>query len=580
MNETAIRKLYGTCKRWLFPLMIVLFSLIKVNKGIDLTDTGYSLGNYKFFNEGTGVWFLLTFVSNLAGYILTLLPFGGTMLGMKLYATLLVAVLGLLSYRFFLTKMPGWLAFLAEILAIGMCWAPTVILYNYMTYFFVTLGAIFLFRGLAGNRPKCLFLAGIFLGINLLVRFPGNGLEVFLIIPLIYYCIIHKDDSQDIVKRVLLCVGGYIVGFVCSLLLMMIVKGPESFMQMINGAFGIANSNQEYTFISMLVAILDAYWHGFKWALYMIICALLGVPFFVLYKDRFVKARKVFYCVCILFLFAVLERWGMFNFKYYQKESALQWGAIFLLLSIVVDIWMIVTKRMNHDWKLIGAISIVLILITPLGSNNYIWPVLNNLFFIAPVTFWIIYKFARWGREYLDATGKIPTFGFRSMAAAVTIAFLIQGIGVGCAYVFLDGEDGSSVNYRVSDNAVLAGMRTTKGSADSLSELSAFMDTNEATYESKRLVLYGDIPGLSFYLDKPSAINTTWSDLGSNPVEDMKASIEAIDAANTNSRPLVIISRALYDTPDNSIKLDLINSFMEENSYAEVFKNSKFVVFE
>lgn len=580
MNETAIRKLYGTCKRWLFPLMIVLFSLIKVNKGIDLTDTGYSLGNYKFFNEGTGVWFLLTFVSNLAGYILTLLPFGGTMLGMKLYATLLVAVLGLLSYRFFLTKMPGWLAFLAEILAIGMCWAPTVILYNYMTYFFVTLGAIFLFRGLAGNRPKCLFLAGIFLGINLLVRFPGNGLEVFLIIPLIYYCIIHKDDSQDIVKRVLLCVGGYIVGFVCSLLLMMIVKGPESFMQMINGAFGIANSNQEYTFISMLVAILDAYWHGFKWALYMIICALLGVPFFVLYKDRFVKARKVFYCVCILFLFAVLERWGMFNFKYYQKESALQWGAIFLLLSIVVDIWIIVTKRMNHDWKLIGAISLVLILITPLGSNNYIWPVLNNLFFIAPVTFWIIYKFARWGREYLDATGKIPTFGFRSMAVAVTIAFLIQGIGVGCAYVFLDGEDGSSVNYRVSDNAVLAGMRTTEESADSLSELSAFMSNNEATYKNKRLVLYGDIPGLSFYLNKPSAINTTWSDLGSNPVEDMKASIEAIDAANTNSRPLVIISRALYDTPDNSIKLDLINRFVDENSYAEVFKNSKFVVFE
>ncbi|MCQ2080787.1 MAG: glycosyltransferase family 39 protein [Lachnospiraceae bacterium] len=560
--------------------MIVLFSLIKVNKGIDLTDTGYSLGNYKFFNEGTGVWFLLTFVSNLAGYILTLLPFGGTMLGMKLYATLLVAVLGLLSYRFFLTKMPGWLAFLAEILAIGMCWAPTVILYNYMTYFFVTLGAIFLFRGLAGNRLKCLFLAGIFLGINLLVRFPGNGLEVFLIIPLIYYCIIHKDDSQDIVKRVLLCVGGYIVGFVCSLVLMMIVKGSESFMQMINGAFGIANSNQEYTFISMLVAILDAYWHGFKWALYMIICALLGVPFFVLYKDRFVKARKVFYCVCILFLFAVLERWGMFNFKYYQKESALQWGAIFLLLSIVVDIWIIVTKRMNHDWKLIGAISLVLILITPLGSNNYIWPVLNNLFFIAPVTFWVIYKFARWGREYLDATGKIPTFGFRSMAAAVTIAFLIQGIGVGCAYVFLDGEDGSSVNYRVSDNAVLAGMKTTEESADSLSELSAFISNNEATYENKRLVLYGDIPGLSFYLNKPSAINTTWSDLGSNPVEDMKVSIEAIDDANTNSRPLVIISRALYDTPDNSIKLDLINSFMEENSYAEVFKNSKFVVFE
>lgn len=580
MNEKAIRKFYGTCKKWLFPLMIVLFALIKVNKGVDLTDTTYSLGNYRFFNEGTGVWFLLTFVSNIAGYLLTLLPFGGTMLGMKIYTALIIALLGLLSYRFFLTKMPGWLAFLAQILAIGMCWTPTVILYNYLTYFFVTMGAIFLFRGLAGNRPKCLFLAGVLLGVNLLVRFPGNGLEVLLIIPLIYYCAIHRDATKDMSRKIFLCVGGYATGFLISLIVMIALRGSDSFSLMISGAFGIAGSNSEYTFLSMFLAILDAYWHGFKWAIYILICALLGIPFFVLYKDRFVKIRKIVYCLCILFLFAVLERWGMYNFKYYQKESALQWGAIFLLLSMAADIWIIFTKRMNHDWKLIGSISLVLILITPLGSNNYIWPVLNNLFFIAPVTFWIIYRFARWGREYLDSTRKMPTFGFRSMAAAVTIAFLVQGIGVGCAYAFLDGEDGSEVNSTIEDNSILAGMRTNSENAANLSELSSFMGSKKDEYKDKGLVLYGNLPGLSYILDKPSALNTTWSDLGSNPVEDMKKSIEEIDVSDSLRRPLVIISRELYDTPDNSIKFDLVNQFISNNSYIEVFSNAKFVVYE
>ena len=56
------------------------------------------------------------------------------MLGMKVYSSLLISAMALLGYRFFRTKMPAVIAFLAELSAIGMCWCPSVILYNYMTY--------------------------------------------------------------------------------------------------------------------------------------------------------------------------------------------------------------------------------------------------------------------------------------------------------------------------------------------------------------------------------------------------------------------------------------------------------------
>ena len=135
----------------LFPLVLFLFPLIKAAEGIDLTDTGYSLGNYRFFGEGNSLWTLLTFWSNVAGYGLTKLPMGDTMLGMKLYTSLLVSMTALLGYRFFRTKMPAWLAFAGEIAAIGLCWCPTVILYNYLTYLLFLLGGILLFRGLAGG---------------------------------------------------------------------------------------------------------------------------------------------------------------------------------------------------------------------------------------------------------------------------------------------------------------------------------------------------------------------------------------------------------------------------------------------
>ena len=106
----------------LFPLILLIFPLLKADQGIDLTDTGYSLGNYRFFGETGGVWTFLTYLSNVTGFWLTKLPMGHTMLGMKIYTSLAVSLLALLGYRFFKTKMPPWLAFLGEIAAIGFSW--------------------------------------------------------------------------------------------------------------------------------------------------------------------------------------------------------------------------------------------------------------------------------------------------------------------------------------------------------------------------------------------------------------------------------------------------------------------------
>ena len=50
----------------IFPLLLLLFPLIKANQGVDLADTGYSLGNYRFLSSEGGIWTLLTFVSNLS----------------------------------------------------------------------------------------------------------------------------------------------------------------------------------------------------------------------------------------------------------------------------------------------------------------------------------------------------------------------------------------------------------------------------------------------------------------------------------------------------------------------------------
>lgn len=583
----------------LFPLILLLFPLLKINQGVDLTDTPYSLGNYRFFTQSEGVWVLSTFLSNVAGFILTKLPMGATMLGMKLYTSLLVSVMALLGYRFFKTKMPSYIAFAGEMAAIGFCWCPTGILYNYMTYFFFLLGAMLLFRGLAGYRPVCLFLAGVCLGLNVAVRMP-NVLEAIMIVALWYYGARKKKTFEEIAKETGLCVGGFLAAQAVMFVVMSVLYGIGAYGEMISGLFGMAGSASDYTLGEMLLSILSAYAKGFKWMLYMILCILPGIPFFMIQKEKFPMLRKVIYCVCIAFLFLVLGRWGMYNFRYYQKEAGLQWGVIFLILSLAVCVWMLMTKEADDEWKLIACISMVVILITPLGSNNYVWPTLNNLFFVAPVTFWMVYRFARWGRESIDSMGRVPFYPAKAMLSAMVLMFLLQSIGLGCFYVFKDGETGEKRSVKVAGNEVLAGMYTSAMNAETLEEISIFMTEHSKDYEGRELILYGNIPGLSYYLDRAPAIFTSWPDLATNSLDRLTVDLEELDALmdeKGEERPLVIVNPgyAAYIEQDAEAleqlgvdvatlgadeKLQAITQFVKENDYKQAFSNEAFVIYE
>ena len=587
-NSLSKKKALHIAGEIVFPLLLLLLPLLKINQGIDLSDTPYNLGNYRFFDQTEGVWVLSTFLSNVVGYVFTKLPFGGTMLGMKFYGALVVSAMALFSYRFFKTKMPSWVAFLGEVAAIGFCWCPVGILYHYLSYFFFLLGVVFLFRGLAGCRPVCLVIAGACLGLNVAVRVP-NVLEVVLIVALWYYGGLKKKSFEEISKETLLCVAGFLGAQLLMFIVMSALYGIGAYPEMIGGLFGIAGRASDYTFGEMLASIFSAYLTGFKWMLYMLLCILPGIPFMVIQKEKFPLLRKGIYCVCIAFLFFVLGKWGMYNLKYYQKESALQWGVVFLLLSIGVCIWLLVTKAADDEWKLIGSLSLVVILITPLGSNNYVWPILNNLFFVAPVTLWTVYRFARWGRTYLDTTGKVPLFSAKAMVLAMVLAFLVQSVGLLFGYVFRDGESGEKRSAQVISNPVLTGMYTTPENAQALEELTLFVSGKGASYEGKELILYGNIPGLSYYLDRAPAISTSWPDLASSDIEMLRTDLAGItgEISEKGKRPLVIFSATAKEkaagAQENGIedeKLELIRKFMDENNYGQVFENAAFVVYE
>ena len=138
--------------KYIFPLLLFLYPFLTVNQGVDVSDSSYSFSNFLFFERMEGMWVVSTYVSNVVGWLLTKLPFGATILGMKMYATLLISGTVLLVYKVFVKWMPAWIVFLGEMIAIGFCWIPAGILYNYLSYFFFTLGAILLYQGLVEEK--------------------------------------------------------------------------------------------------------------------------------------------------------------------------------------------------------------------------------------------------------------------------------------------------------------------------------------------------------------------------------------------------------------------------------------------
>ncbi|MDE6014503.1 MAG: hypothetical protein K2H41_02210, partial [Acetatifactor sp.] len=164
---------------WESLLVVILFwyPLRHIYWGLDLWDTGYNYANFVYMglDHMDSMWLFSTYLANVVGHFLTMLPGAGGLVGMNLYTGLFASALAIMGY-FFCTRKLGisrGITFVGELAALSLCWCPTALIYNYLTYVLFLACVILLYIGLTDNRMWCLFAAGICLGTNVLVRFSN-----------------------------------------------------------------------------------------------------------------------------------------------------------------------------------------------------------------------------------------------------------------------------------------------------------------------------------------------------------------------------------------------------------------------
>lgn len=574
-------KIWSNITKILFPVILVIFALMHIGVGITVTDTGYNYGNFVTFENLDDMWKFSTYLSGAMGAVFTKLPLGQTMLGLNFYTGLIKVFAALCAYFFSIKvcKMRREVVFVAEIVVLGLCWCPTALIYNYLTYFLFGLGAMFLYIALVQEKKLFFVFAGIALSVNVFVRLP-NAAEMALIVVVWLYGIWDKKKFGQIVKETLFCILGYAIGLLTVLAYLACRYGINRYIEGIRALFAMTGENESYSMFSMLTDSFKIYMQQSKWFIIACVFVVGGMLLFQIFREKYVVIKSIIYCMACVGLVYCFMKMGMFYINYRDYFSIFAWGVMVLMFCLVFGVYTMFFSKGEKQEKLLAAIACVIILITPIGSNNHLYSPINNLFLAGPFFANHIWHLLSEEKSSI-IVGKVSFSKIPYKIAMVMFAgvVFVQSVMFGANFVFRDGLDGEKRDTQVENNAVLAGVYTNRDNAENLQELNDYLKAEKLAGELA--IVFGNIPALTFYYELEPALSSTWPDLPSYSVEKFTTELD-----NMKDMPMIIVSanpadigKAEGSKESLKQKIAYLEQFMERNGYAQTFVNDAFVVY-
>lgn len=191
------------------------------------------------------------------------------------------------------------------------------------------------------------------------------------------------------------------------------------------------------------------------------------------------------------------------------------------------------------------------------------------------------------------------SFPVRAMLVCILFMITVQGTLFGIGYVFSESDGGENLHTPIADNAVLKGMLTSPDRAEVIRSLSVYVQ--QEGLEGQEVILYGQIPSISYYLQMPFTI-TSWPDLHSYNYEVMVADLERLAeeiAGGQRQKPVLLLEKRpgsylvgglealealglndhqIAEITENP-KLQLLADWIDDYGYELCFENEKFLLF-
>ncbi len=254
-------------------------------------------------------------------------------------------------------------------------------------------------------------------------------------------------------------------------------------------------------------------------------------------------------------------------------------GIFFLMLTLLICAIRFFHTNSSPEEKLISSMVALVILVTPLGSNNKLMPALNNLFVAAPYTLWQSYRFCKNVTEKRVWKIVISAFPAKSLLLSFLIMCLFLFGGFGYKFSFAEATGVYDLTATVENNEILRNIKMCPEKAGHLTELSGYVD--EKGLRGTEVIPYGWIPSLCYYLQMPPAFNP-WPELDSYSYETMTdalAEVEREMQEQDGDRPVILVNY-LHKELEQDRKWQLIVDFMDRNGYEAVWQNDKYIIYE
>lgn len=564
------------CILW---ILLFLFAFRKSNQGVDLWDTGYNYANY--VNMGLehmdGMWLFSTYLSTAIGHFFTLLPGGTTLLGLNIYTTCVSAVLVLCVSMFYkrIIKVPVVLIIFGEFIALCLCWAPSAILYDYLTFLFLDVALIFLYMGLAREKKTMIFFSGIALGANIFIRF-SNLAQVAVGFIVIAYYILHVFDNKlkkiqtdfaYIGRKMLEGLVSFLTGYVLSIAVVLgyisIRYGLSSYIEGISELLSMSKTVPGYS-VSFMFSFLVNTLFKYLVRLWRIVGAIsvgMCITYFAQKVDEKINKKmfqKLSGVICTVLAVAVI--WDYYTKCDYIIKEFTNFDSVyapFIMLSLItmcVAVIRVLTSSCELHEKLLGGIVVAVYLLSSVGSSTELHLGMNNLFLGIPYLLWEVYKLCR------KKDAAIPLFPIKIVICVFICFCCYFAIGFGNTYVYTEAGSVRERTAKLDNHPILKGVYMTQSKADILGGISDYVMENHLT--GREVILYNMNPGLSFYLQMPPAFNC-WISLGSYSGEKLEKDLE--ESAKEAIQPIIILTCGFEE--DEGKKALMLKEYMSEQQY-------------
>lgn len=617
----------------IFVVILALYPLRHIHWGLDLWDTGYNYANFEYMGmeHMDSMWLFSTYLANAVGHLITFLPKADNLVGMNFYTGLFAGALALIGYFFCTRKltMPKWIAFLGEFAALSLCWCPTALIYNYLTYLLFLGCIILLYMGLIKDKMWYLFAAGVCLGTNVLVRFSNLPEAAMIVAVWAYVFIVSRERKKAGVpmgkgcgawnlgfRYTLWCLGGYLSALVLLFGYIQLRYGMGEYLAGIQRLFAMTDNATDYKPTAMIMGVVGTYVENLYWVIriFVIIAAGMVVSMIAESTSRYcnpITERKglckflkwgsiVFSVVLGLATLYWLYARGFCSLFFYSYDPMRRPAILFMMLAMLIGGIRIVHPHVPKEEKLLSGMLILVILLTSIGSNNEVYPSMNNLFLVAPYTLWQCFRFCKNVKEWVVKKLVISAFPAKCVLGAFIALFFFQITMFGVYFSFVEATGAQNVTVMVENNEILKGIKMSPERAQWMTEITEYV--TEHDLQGREVIPYGNIPAVAYYLEMPPAFNH-WSDLDSYSMEQMKLDLSevAMDmAASAEQRPLIIIERKYAEYLSGGVealekigvgeveiaemesdeKWKLLVTFMQEYGFERTFSNDKFVMWE